>query len=305
MDWNGHGAVLINNKLIIPPKTSESVGLNDDSNELLMLDMTSSFDSASSPWQNITPTNAPNISFHAMSTGGSKVVIWGGETPGEQPSNSLLYFDTITLQMNIQNSSSNPPGTIESSMVTRINDSVAYIYGGYTGSSAEVLGGSTPRSPSFSKNMYALNIDSGSFSLQSNTNNAPPQGLIQHSATILSNGKIYIIGGLIPGANGALSSMSKIYIFDTLQNTWSQLNATNPSPPNRRLHGAIGSMSPDNKIIIFGGADLNFLKYNDIAVLDTFNEILSWSLQNTTGTPPSARYAHTFTLVGNNAIVAF
>ncbi|CAG8769281.1 10886_t:CDS:1, partial [Cetraspora pellucida] len=59
---------------------TSSLTLKDDINELIMLDMTSSFDSSNLNLQVITPSKAENISFHGMSTGGSNndlMVVWG------------------------------------------------------------------------------------------------------------------------------------------------------------------------------------------------------------------------------------
>ncbi|CAG8560032.1 26161_t:CDS:2, partial [Dentiscutata erythropus] len=317
----GHAAALINNKLyiyggrIINPLSSrtnptESLTQKDDINELIMLDLSTSFDSSNPNFNVITPSNAPNISFHGMSAGGSNnqlMVVWGGETTNSTTSNSLLYFDTTSQQMMPQDSSNAPIGRIGHSMVTGINSSMVYIFGGYggSGSSSDQILGSTQTPGTIYNNMYGLDTsNSVSINFIPEQQSTAP-GRVQHSATILSNGKIYIVGGLILSSNGgplALASMSDIDIFDTIASSWNKSTVTN-SPPDRRLHGAVGTSG--NKIIIFGGANLTLQKYNDIAVLDTSNDALSWTIQKSSGTPPSPCYSHGFILAGNNAIVAY
>ncbi|CAG8480026.1 14445_t:CDS:2 [Cetraspora pellucida] len=276
--------------------------------------MTSSFDSSNPNLQVITPSNAQNISFHGMSTGGSNndlMVVWGGETINITDSNSLFYFDTKNQLMTAPISSNTLTGRIWHSMVTGVNDSVVYIFGGYDGSSGELLGGQiSSQQHNFYNDLYKMNTNTNSINLVSVSMSGQPGTPLtraQHSATILSNGKIYIIGGITSNSSigqFGLVPISEIDIFDTLNNSWSKVIVTSTDlPQDRRLHGAVGTSN--NQIIIFGGADLSLNKLSDVAVLDTFNDTLSWTKQKTNGNSPSARYSHTFTIVGNNAIVAY
>ncbi|CAG8717036.1 5624_t:CDS:2, partial [Racocetra persica] len=297
-------------RIISVQKPPSSLTQSDDINELIVLDMTNSFNSSNPPLNAIT-SNAQNISFHGMSTGGSNndlMVVWGGETVNSTDSILLLYFDTKNQQMNTQSPLNPPPGRIGHSMVTRVNDSMVYIFGGYDGTSGELLG-QPSQTGSFHNELYKLDTRSNNINFIAITSQSStlPQRRAQHSATILSNGKIYIIGGLTfndtIGQLG-LVPMSEIDIFDTISDSWSKVIVASANlPQDRRLHGAVGTSS--NKIIIFGGADLNLRKYQDIAVLDTLNDNLSWTKPTTNGDLPSARYSHTFTIVGNNAIVAY
>ncbi|CAG8474250.1 9007_t:CDS:2 [Racocetra fulgida] len=263
-------------RIISVQKPPQSLTQSDDINELIELDMTNSFNSSNPPLNAITPINAQNISFHGMSTGGSNndlMVVWGGETVNSTGSILLLYFDTKNQQMNPQNLSNPPSGRIGHSMVASVNDSMVYIFGGYDGTSDELLG-QPSQTGSFHNELYKLDTRSSNinFIVIPSQSSTSPQRRAQHSATILSNGKIYIIGGLTfndtIGQLG-LVPMSDIDIFDTISN------------------------------------NLTLQKYQDIAVLDTFNDNLSWTNPTTHGDSPSARYSHTFTIVGNNAIVAY
>ncbi|CAG8823720.1 21601_t:CDS:1, partial [Gigaspora rosea] len=195
----------------IAPNPTAGLTQNDDINELIMLDMNKPFNSSEPPFQVITPSNAPNISFHGMSTGGSNnqlMVVWGGETINSTTSNSLFYFDTTSGQMNLQDSSNTPSARIGHSMVTWINSSTIYIFGGYGGSSDMLLGGPSSLSSQINNDLYRLDTSNSTVNFitepplntQGNT-----QGRVQHSATILSDGKIYIIGGLILSSDGSSS----------------------------------------------------------------------------------------------------
>ncbi|KAI7868837.1 hypothetical protein BDF14DRAFT_1788236 [Spinellus fusiger] len=116
-----------------------------------------------------------------------------------------------------------------------------------------------------------------------------------HSASLLSNGKLVILGGIVitPTNETRLASMNMISIYDTTSNTWA-LQATNhdenglfASP--RTMHTAV--VTQDDKIILFGGDNgagqrtKQFL--NSISILDT--KTWTWSSPSIKGIPPSRR----------------
>ena len=59
-------------------------------------------------------------------------------------------------------------------------------------------------------------------------------------------------------------------------------------------------------MIIHGGVNINYdVLYDDVAVLDTTQSQFTWSVKETKGAVPLARYSHTATMVGTNMLIAF
>jgi hypothetical protein len=59
-------------------------------------------------------------------------------------------------------------------------------------------------------------------------------------------------------------------------------------------------------VIIYGGVNVNYdVLYGDVAVLDTTQPQYIWSIKETRGATPPARYSHTATMVGTNMLIAF
>ncbi|KAI7895716.1 uncharacterized protein EV154DRAFT_412968 [Mucor mucedo] len=139
----------------------------------------------------------------------------------------------------------------------------------------------------------------------------PTTGIPQygHTASLLSNGKLVIIGGVVEDPNGdrALKSMSSVFVFDTKSRTWENVNVTSPGlPSSRASHSAI--VTSDDRIIIFGGdsgSDERKRMYlNAIAILDT--KAWTWTVPSVPGIPPSRRsYAAAGLLNENYLTVAF
>lgn len=73
--------------------------------------------------------------------------------------------------------------------------------------------------------------------------------------------------------------------------SWARLATTGTPPPARALHTAIHDPIRD-RVIVFGGADLNG-SFNDVWTLDLSVEPPAWSLLAPTGAPPPPHSGHT------------
>ncbi|KAI7873938.1 uncharacterized protein EV154DRAFT_430556 [Mucor mucedo] len=129
-----------------------------------------------------------------------------------------------------------------------------------------------------------------------------------HTASLLSNGKLVIIGGVVEDPNGdmILKSMSSVFVFDTKASTWEDVNVTNTYLPSTRTsHSAV--VTSDDRIIIFGGdngSERGRIFLNAIAILDT--NTWTWTMPSVSGIPPSRRsYASAGILNGNYLTVTF
>ncbi|KAI7873939.1 uncharacterized protein EV154DRAFT_578509 [Mucor mucedo] len=140
----------------------------------------------------------------------------------------------------------------------------------------------------------------------------PTTGIPQygHTASLLSNGKLVIIGGVVedPDGDRILQSMSSVFVFDTKSRTWENVNVTRQGfiPSARTSHSAI--VTSDDRIIIFGGSNESIerqsMYLNAIGILDTKN--WTWSTPDASGIPPFRRSSASAGLLnGNYLTVAF
>ncbi|KAI9359780.1 hypothetical protein BD770DRAFT_319403 [Pilaira anomala] len=117
-----------------------------------------------------------------------------------------------------------------------------------------------------------------------------------HTASLLSNGQLVILGGVIYTVDENnlpvvfLASMTQVHVYDTLTNVWSIINATGAVlPSSRTSHAAV--VTSDDKIIIFGGENGAVTRskayLNAIAILNT--KTWTWLVPPVTGIPPSRR----------------
>ncbi|CAJ0866901.1 15828_t:CDS:2, partial [Entrophospora sp. SA101] len=303
-----HTASLVDNYLYIyggrtaiPGENYDSLNPDYDTDEILYLDISVEFNPASPKWKSITGI-APPLAFHSMSIGGESnelLIIFGGTSKYTIPPNTLYIFNT-TSSTKATNSPTtvNVKGSIEHTSITRYNDSMVFIFGG----TSQIItnDNATDIVIDAFNDMHVLDSKSITFNTISPSNGVFPLGVYHHSSTLLSDNKIYIIGGV--DKNDAFMPMGSINIFDTMTNQWSNQNATGAIPIDRRVHRAVGTN--DNKIIIYGGCNKDYsINYSDLIVLDTTT--LQWTAPATQGTPPPPMYAHTMTMVGTNVIIAF
>ncbi|KAK4522008.1 uncharacterized protein ATC70_004547 [Mucor velutinosus] len=129
-------------------------------------------------------------------------------------------------------------------------------------------------------------------------NNPSPR--IDHTATIISNKYILIIGGVVyshdvtdPTGQLALNpvSMSSLLLFDIDNNQWININAGGNIPAPRRGHSAV--LSLDGKsVIVFGGGmpEDEHIQMNDVFILELAT--MRWTAPSIKGVPPKPRRYH-------------
>ncbi|KAF0539797.1 galactose oxidase [Gigaspora margarita] len=133
------------------------------------------------------------------------------------------------------------------------------------------------------------------------------------TATLIPDGRIIYIGGVTQsnsGDNGTRLLMTEIYVFDTIQLTWSLKTANSPNSVNidpRVGHTAV--LAPDNHtIVIFGGMQDGFAQitaYPVFILLDVKSEPFQYLAPTPSGSAPPPLAFHTATLYQKYMIVAF
>lgn len=112
---------------------------------------------------------------------------------------------------------------------------------------------------------------------------------INHSATILPNGKVLVAGG-----ENAGSKLGSVEIYDPATDSWS--NGTNM--PGPRFGAAAILLPTNNRVLVSGGHDgTNYL--NSALLYDPLAD--SWS--TTTNLMTAARYGHSIALSGENVLL--
>ncbi|GES89204.1 hypothetical protein RCL_jg17132.t1 [Rhizophagus clarus] len=280
----GHASVLVRNNLYIyggkVGKSRES-DLNDtsqNSNQLLVLDVSNSFLVSDPGW--ISRFVGPKVAYHTLSIGGPQnelLVLYGGEyansTDEQVLENPLLYYDTLNSS-SIWNNANLSVGTprMSHTAVTKLDDSMNYFFGGIPTVSNSLISSQVQF-----QDLFKLDTINNLWSIQTTDPNTP-SGRFHHTATILSDGKMYVIGGY---SKDELVDMSQIYVYDTINARWSFQTASGTLPTARRAHAAAGTHN------------------------DTTQSQYMWSIEETKGAAPPARYSHTATMVGTNMLIAF
>ncbi|RIA89992.1 hypothetical protein C1645_823958 [Glomus cerebriforme] len=307
----GHASVLINNRLYVyggktDPKqpTPDTITVDvTNLNELLYLDVSQQFDPATPQWV-VVPNSPlpsgdplPRLAFHSCIVGGNQnelLILVGGESSEQIPGDNSLFEYNTTIELWLPPPvAKSPTRTSEHTIVTTSN-SIAYLWGGTPVGVRENLVAINE--------LYRLTLTDALLTSELLVLVNTPIGRWGHSATLLNDGKMYIIGGVTNG--NILVSMINIPVFDTNNEIWTTIAATGSTiPANRRSHKAVGS---GNKIVIYGGTTQDFTeKFDDIAVLNVANDGLTWEIPPVTGNKPLGRFSHSMTLVGSKAIVTY
>ncbi|KAG9299472.1 hypothetical protein G9A89_009425 [Geosiphon pyriformis] len=180
-------------------------------NELWALDMSIPFLVDSPPWGKLNEFEYTQRSeSHSASIGGAEfkeMFIFGGHiSPNPPPANSMRIFDPTSETWLIPNFS--PTRRFGHSTVTSFNDSKIYFFGG----------GSDYANPG-KNGTILLNELVVYYSILNTwttfTKNNSPAPIIRHTATLLSDGKMYVFGGAFVEDVYNFSSMADIYVYDT------------------------------------------------------------------------------------------
>ncbi|CAG8680700.1 17020_t:CDS:2, partial [Dentiscutata heterogama] len=231
------------------------------SDEVFYLDLSSSFSVDLPPFTDLSATSRMPFGSEKGTTvlgnRGIRIFLIGGvqqnmETFGYNTTNSSLWIYNI----NSQHWDTSGPGTYgpplprRRSTATVIDkNGVIYIYGGRV----EVDTGS---------DVFTIFDDFFTFDtllLKWSNLTDHPSKRSHASATLMPDGKIIYIGGVTqsaPGEDANRISMNDIYIFDTLDSTWSQKSALGNDIDPRLGHTAL--LAPDNHTIVFLGGSQSY-----------------------------------------------
>ncbi|RUP43936.1 hypothetical protein BC936DRAFT_150167 [Jimgerdemannia flammicorona] len=306
-------AVLINNTIYV----HGGEGVSGTISNLYSLDTSQPWSTATPPWTDLTPNagtfTVPQTSFHAMwpAADGKSFYIWGGGNDYyiTQTQSDFAQYNVIAGTWSLPSAISGMPVQKRDLSVVWSSSGVAYLWGGlgdmYTGYTTS---NSTkyifPEMTTFDTTKLIWNV----FNVTNTTGQVPPPR-VAHTATMLSNGQMVIIGGLIGTQLNETSiylqyaPMTNIPVFDTYTTTWTLHNATGNPPVMRRYGSAVLSSDGLSIIICCGGTQSSKIQLNDVAVLDS--RTWAWTQPAISGTLPTPRLGHSAVLANGQIIVLF
>ncbi|RUS22546.1 hypothetical protein BC937DRAFT_88541, partial [Endogone sp. FLAS-F59071] len=242
--------------------------------DLLILSVDLAFNLSSPAWAPISgySTYGPSLIGQASTPGGpnnTHLIIFGGD-PLTQLDPLYIYDPDNDYWSNppLKSTSGAIPGNRDSlTAVTRLDDGMVFLYGGEGGLNDTVI----------YNELYSYDSIYGQWALLSSA----PSARQAHSATMLVDGRIVIIGGA--DASGTIP-LNIVWLYDTTSGNWTVLNTTGIIPPPRLSHTSVANFA--NHVIVYGGEDGNTLIYNDTWVLDMSLTIPQWWVPSISGTPP-------------------
>ncbi|ORY28477.1 hypothetical protein BCR39DRAFT_588706 [Naematelia encephala] len=273
-----------------------------NSPDVILLDLSSSFDNSSPPWT-LSSNPGPTDAWHTISmTSNSSGLLFGGDGGSTEAvqtlsdSSWLLSVDsagTVNLSRQDTGWAAQPMRRIYHSAVQSEDGSVSYIIGGMKDDGSEEV---------FDE-VYAFSTAIPSFA----TFTSLPQGLYHHASVMLPNGTIVVFGGVFTSSSTggpALLPLGTLYAIDTTATNpgWSTLTLGGSAPNGRRGATAVLDQAGE-KVFLFGGGDVALsTAFGDLWVLDL--ETFVWQ-EISAGDGPSARFDYCLVPVGGDQVIVF
>ncbi|RUS25763.1 hypothetical protein BC938DRAFT_471695 [Jimgerdemannia flammicorona] len=217
---------------------------------------------------------------------GTSLWVYGGQPTNATSANIFLCYDTTAHTW----STVAVAGAIRLQGFSAVRNSkgIFFFFGGVTDETSL---------DEWARNDAVLKIDLAmkTWSTTSVANGYP--GRVMHTATLVNDTKVYIIGGALQTATtGVIAPIDNITVYDTVAGTWSSSMSTGSQlPQNRSGHSAVLSDTDQdcgycnlgydgNSIVIFGGGGINTVYFNDVWTLDVNS--FQWTSPTITGSGP-------------------
>ncbi|CAE6450433.1 unnamed protein product [Rhizoctonia solani] len=275
-------------------------------NDLLSLDLSSSFAISDPPWTYVSGSSTssasqgPSVAFHSLTAfDETAMLLFGGDggssmsSPSASNSAWLLNVSTSNAPTWIEQSegwANEPERSIRHSAVGSFGR--VWITGGEKadGSNLPVDGN------------YVFQPSVPSFDLLS-TVGAPPV-LVGHAAVRLGANMMLVFGGFHPSSN-TMVNMNALWFVDTSLPTpiWTSSTAAGNTPTSRRDFAC--TVLGDGRVFLHGGADATLQTvYSDAAILDVSRSPMQWS--TISGFEQiGARRNHMAVGIGSQVLIAF
>ncbi|RIA89129.1 hypothetical protein C1645_825254 [Glomus cerebriforme] len=286
----GHTATLIDDKLYILGGGQASSGATVEifGTEFFYLDVSGSFNTQKLLWQNLSNINiVPSHSLAASVKGGANndtLFLYTSENINPE----LKFIYTFDSQKKIWDtppiSGNNVPK--KDSLIGIINyDRKMYLFGGFAGTFP-------------SNDMLILDTINLIWKQGSLVNAPTPR--TNYGATLLPDNNIIYMGGY----NSSDLSLNEVYVYNTTSDQWNTKTTSGATIPTSRSGFSAVLGLDGQRIIIFGGRNIEDLNINDaLYVLDLTK--FEWYIPKISGNIPNSRYQHKANVIGKYMVVSF
>lgn len=212
-----------------------------------------------------------------------KILLFGGSQNGSTPQcNKVYQYDIATDSWIILSDLPNSLGR-EQMKSTLLNDSTVLLTGGISTTSFDTL--------EYQTTNYLYNTNTNTFSIAGNL----PNGIINHTSTLLSNGEVLITGGF-----DGNQARDEVYVYNA-QNGWRTLSSTLSIPVSS--HRAV---LVNGKVYIYGGFSIPLFEFSN--KLDVYNPTIDAVSLLNTGPVASSQFSmvefnSTILIAGGNRIL--
>ena len=259
------------------PFNSYSYSSAPEISDLLVLDLSTSFNSSSPPWQLFSSNSSPPLAWHTLSAFNlAELLLFGGQPDpnsltvltGLNDSSGLLsisHESGPSFLMEPQNWANQPMRRIRHSS-SYTNDKVWLIGGEKADGSGNAF-----------SDHYSFSPSGAEFVQLPSSSSAPPD-IYGHASLVLPDGRLLVLGGYCASFSG-LVPMDTVWSLETTQNppVWEELSISNESLPSPRRDFAAVVLS-NGKVLIHGGGDAQLqTTYSDGWILDTGQNPMVWN----------------------------
>ncbi|KAL1924039.1 uncharacterized protein VTP21DRAFT_7074 [Calcarisporiella thermophila] len=300
---SGVGHTLINNSIYLFGGNSHVYGVADSTlYDLLELDLSQSFETTSVPYNvyisslpvkqvstQFSQNNSINTILPPRTNSAVLFPVHPTNSLGLWADGTLTYFDLQTHQFYQPTIRNQPVDTKFGAGAPSGDGNDIWFYGGKLIPGAQNMMGTEEYA-----GLQRLDLIGGAWS----SLNAPesPGNLVWHTVSMLSNGKLVVLGGY-NGYN--VAPLHFVHFFDTYTLSWGQSNVYGNAPAPRYGHAAV--VMTDDTILIYGGKGANL--FGDIWALQGSNGKLVWEQVQVSAPPPRA--FHSMELIGTNLVIFF
>ncbi|KIY64993.1 hypothetical protein CYLTODRAFT_445636 [Cylindrobasidium torrendii FP15055 ss-10] len=286
--WGQASAVIGDSLYVYGGKTDDfnaySYTSAPTNNDLLYLNLSSSFEATSPPWQLIGgsstsgATKGPSVAWHTLSAFNTTEALLFGGSPGptDDPvlvtrADSAWTFnaaDTLkpVWHQQVTSWADEPVRRIHHTAVT-IDTGQIFLVGGELADGSE-----QPQT-----DHYIFDADTQSF--KTLPTEGGPGDITGHGSVVLGNGTIVVFGGYRQSTD-TLHPFSELWTLDTMlltNMTWGNTTLSGDSFPRPRRAFAT-TVIDDDKVLIHGGSDATFqTTYSDGWILDLAANPPAWS----------------------------
>jgi N-acetylneuraminic acid mutarotase len=184
-------------------------------------------------WRSTTPMPSARESHAAVLLPSGKVLVVGGRV-GNEPLSTAIIYDPA------HNGSWSPTAPLH---IARFNHTATVLASG----KVLVVGGQRPIVPGGGIEILSTaELYDPATGLWTRMENSPARFL--HTATLLRDGRVFIVGGQEPGGNGSSATTTATLYDPTGQGSW---NAALPMSTSRYEHTA--TLLPSGQVLIVGG----------------------------------------------------